>query len=188
MKQDARRRGRSRIIVRALAFGATAGVFGAGCGSDDRPHAWGYISPAILQPTCATPSCHSRAVAVAGLDFSDPDRGYHSLTGVSVYVAVSPDAADGGACESSAGRTLCLRPRPLVIPYDPTQSRLVNMLRARGAPRMPPDRPLSEPDIALIERWILDGARKLSDDETDGGGNGGENGDAGGTDDGGGGE
>jgi hypothetical protein len=37
------------------------------------------------------------------------------------------------------------------------------MLRARGAPRMPPDRPLPEADIALVERWILDGARRAPD-------------------------
>ena len=34
------------------------------------------------------------------------------------------------------------------------------MLRARAAPRMPPDRPLPEADIQLIETWILDGARE----------------------------
>ncbi len=32
------------------------------------------------------------------------------------------------------------------------------MLRARGASRMPPDRPLPEADMRLVERWILDGA------------------------------
>jgi hypothetical protein len=31
-------------------------------------------------------------------------------------------------------------------------------LRARDLPRMPPDRPLAEADIELIERWILNGA------------------------------
>ena len=48
--------------------------------------------------------------------------------------------------------------RPLVTPYDPAGSRVVNMLRARDAPRMPPDRPLPEADIELVERWILNGA------------------------------
>ena len=47
---------------------------------------------------------------------------------------------------------------PLVKPYDPANSLLVNMLRARDAPRMPPDRSLTEPDIRLIERWISNGA------------------------------
>jgi hypothetical protein len=50
--------------------------------------------------------------------------------------------------------------RPLVVAYDPSSSRVVNMMRARGATRMPPDRALPEADIALFERWILDGARR----------------------------
>ena len=45
-----------------------------------------------------------------------------------------------------------------MTPYDPAGSRVVNMLRARDAPRMPPDRPLPEADIELVERWILNGA------------------------------
>jgi hypothetical protein len=50
-------------------------------------------------------------------------------------------------------------PRQLVIPGNPGQSRIVNMMRAFGAARMPPDRPLAEADIALIEEWILAGAK-----------------------------
>jgi hypothetical protein len=50
-------------------------------------------------------------------------------------------------------------PRPLVVPFNPDQSRMVNMLRAIGANRMPPNRPLAEADIALIEEWVLTGAR-----------------------------
>jgi hypothetical protein len=46
----------------------------------------------------------------------------------------------------------------MVIPYNPEQSRLVNVLRGRGASLMPPDRPLPEADIRLIERWIRAGA------------------------------
>jgi hypothetical protein len=34
------------------------------------------------------------------------------------------------------------------------------MLRARGATRMPPDRPLPEADIELVEQWILNGATR----------------------------
>ena len=33
------------------------------------------------------------------------------------------------------------------------------MLRACNAPRMPPNRPLPEDDIQLVERWILNGAK-----------------------------
>lgn len=129
-------------------------VAAGGCGDeiDRRPATWGYISPAIMQPSCATVSCHGRAAAAAGLDLSDPDRGYKSLTGLSVSIP-DPDPA------KPAIREL----RPLVVPYNPDQSRVVHMLRASNAARMPPDRPLSEADIALIERWILNGAKKIPD-------------------------
>jgi hypothetical protein len=37
---------------------------------------------------------------------------------------------------------------------------MVSMLHGGSARRMPPDRPLAEADIQLIERWILLGAEK----------------------------
>src|SRR5450755_2331061 len=69
-------------------------VIGAGgCGAtDNRPAEWGYISPAIFQPNCATTSCHGPAAAVSGLDFSTPDRGYTSLTALWTWEVVAPDA------------------------------------------------------------------------------------------------
>jgi uncharacterized membrane protein YgcG len=137
------------------------GGLAAGCGlTDPRPAAWEYISPAIFEPNCATSSCHSRAAAVAGLDFSDPDRGYTSLTGLWVWI-VDPNGTLAEGCRPMDGKVFCQRQhRPLVTPFDPAQSRVVNMLRAQSAPRMPPDRPLPEADIRLVERWILNGARK----------------------------
>ena len=133
----------------------------AGCGDTDaRPAVWSYVSPVILEPNCATASCHGPAASVAGLDFSDPDSGYASLTRLYVLV-VDPTGQGGPGCGTADGVVVCEhKARPLVIPYDPNESRLVNMLRARNAPRMPPDRPLAESDIRLIERWILDGAKK----------------------------
>lgn len=138
-------------------------VIGAGaCNQvDDRPAEWGYISPAIFQPNCATTSCHSPAAAVSGLDFSTPQNGYASLTQLWVWVVFQPDAATpfGTPCSTVNGTRVCEeKERPLVTPYDPAGSRVVNMLRARDAPRMPPDRPLPEADIELVERWILNGA------------------------------
>jgi hypothetical protein len=132
----------------------------AGCSTtDDRSFVWGYISPGIFEPACASASCHSRAAAIAGVDLSDPDRGYASLVEGTVWVPTpSGDVADG--CREINGQIYCPHARPLVVPYNPSQSRLVAMLRARNAPRMPPDRPLPETDIALVERWILDGARR----------------------------
>jgi hypothetical protein len=133
---------------------------GAACsGSDNRPAVWTYVSAELFQPSCATASCHSRGRAVAGLDLSDPDRGYTSLTGLKVWIP-DPAGTIGGDCKTVGATVYCERERPLVLAFNPEQSRVVNMLRARAAPRMPPDRPLPEADIQLIETWILDGARE----------------------------
>lgn len=132
----------------------------AGCGgaTDPRPASWSYVSAAITQPNCATVSCHSRATAEAGLDFSDAQRGFTSLTGLWIWI-VDPTGTAANGCRDVGGTTVCQREhRSLVVPFDPAQSRLVHMLRAEGAPRMPPDRPLAEGDIRLVENWILNGA------------------------------
>jgi hypothetical protein len=145
----------------ALARAAIAlALVGAACNrTDDRPATWMYVSAALFQPNCATASCHSRGSAIAGLDFSDPDRGYQSLTGLKIWIA-DPTGTIGGDCTIVGAAVYCERDRALLQPFNPDQSRLVNMLRARAAPRMPPDRPLAEADIQLVESWILDGARK----------------------------
>jgi hypothetical protein len=146
------------LVAFAFAVAATAG-----CSGDSRPAEWGYISPVIIEPNCATASCHSRASAVSGLDFSDADRGYKSLTSLWVWVP-NPDGTDEQTlnCGTAGdGVPVCEEHfRPLVTPFVPDESRLVNCLRARGAPRMPPDRPLNEADIRLIEQWILNGAKR----------------------------
>jgi len=134
-------------------------ILGAGCGkTDDRPYVWAYLSPVIFQPQCATASCHSRGAAVAGLDFSTPERGYRSLTGLHSWVATPSASPTDPSCQQAGSTWLCAEARPFVVPYAPGESRLVAMLRAHDAPRMPPDRPLPEPDIRLVERWILNGA------------------------------
>jgi hypothetical protein len=136
-------------------------VVGCGAGSDPRSASWSYISTAITEPNCATVSCHSRATAIAGLDFSDPDRGFTSLTGLWVWI-VDPLGDLTNGCMIANGVIVCQRERrSLVVPFDPAQSRVVHMLHAQGAPRMPPDRPLAAADIRLIENWILGGARRF---------------------------
>jgi hypothetical protein len=136
----------------------------AGCGSPDRAPVWDYISPVIMEPNCASASCHSPGVAAAGLDFSNPDVGYSSLTRLWVWIVDRNKAGQPG-CGPRDGTIVCEQQfRPLVTPYDPAQSRLINLLRARDAPRMPPDRPLDEADIELIENWILAGAKRHGGD------------------------
>ena len=120
-----------------------AAVTGA-CGSEEdlRDPVWGYISPVIIQPNCATSSCHSKAVAAAGLDLSNMDNGYKSL----LQLKLAP-------------RSGMEPPRAMILPGNPDESRVMHMLRADGARRMPPDRPLAGADVDLIERWILAGAK-----------------------------
>ena len=128
---------------------STVCVAGWGCGGEDtRPASWSYISAAIIQPNCATSSCHSEGAAVAGLDLSTAAKGYDDL----MKQKLPPVTVMGTRMARG-------NPRALVIPYNPEQSRTVNMMRAYGAARMPPDRPLAEADIRLVEEWILAGAQ-----------------------------
>jgi hypothetical protein len=131
--------------VPILLFLLAVGAGGCGGAEDDRDPAWSFISPAIVQPNCATSSCHSQGTAVAGLNLSTAEAGYKSL----LMLHLPLRGMAGGA-----------KPRPLVTPGNPDESRVMNMLRADGANRMPPDRPLAEADVRLIERWILNGATK----------------------------
>ena len=149
-----------KLLLSALFLALALGSIGCS-GVDTRPAVWDFISPEIFQPNCATTSCHSPPAAVSGLDFSTPDSGYTSLTALWVWIAIPPDAGapPGVPCSTVDGTFVCEQMlRPLVTPFDPAGSRVVNMLRARDAPRMPPDRPLTEADIELVERWILNGA------------------------------
>jgi hypothetical protein len=152
--------------LRRAGLAAGLAVLGAGgCGSvDNRPAEWAYISPALFQPNCATTSCHSPAAAVSGLDFSTPDSGYISLTRLWLDAVTPGDAGTSDVpcptAQTVGSEQICYL-RPLVTPYDPEGSRVVNMLLARDAPRMPPDRPLPADDIRLVERWILNGACRV---------------------------
>lgn len=49
-------------------------------------------------------------------------------------------------------------PRNFVVPGDPTRSKLMYLLRGEEVRNMPPDVPLPDIDIELIEEWILRGA------------------------------
>jgi len=96
--------------------------------AEDRPASWSYLHAAIVQPSCATSSCHSQLSEVAGIDFSDRDASYQLLLD-----------------------------RQYVIPGD-LQSAILAHLDGEQVSLMPPDAPLPAGDIALFERWILDGA------------------------------
>jgi hypothetical protein len=104
----------------------------AGCGgdTDDRPAQFSFIYPAIIEPSCATASCHSNYTREAGVNFGlDENEAYFQLVG-----------------------------RHFVIPSDANDSELIYLLNADGARRMPPDFPLPQVDIDLISTWIAAGA------------------------------
>ena len=102
-------------------------------GPDDRPARWSYIYPAVIQPSCATAGCHSKLTRTAGLELESAAESYSVLVG--------PDGTGN-----------------LVVPGQPDQSKLMFLLRGVETRRMPPDGPLPDADIRLVERWILDGA------------------------------
>jgi hypothetical protein len=104
----------------------------AGCNgaTDDRPARWSFISATIMEPSCATVNCHSAITHQGGVDLSARAIGYQSLV-----------------------------PTFFVFPGDPENSPVVHLMNAVGSIRMPPDNPLPEADIELIEKWIADGAQ-----------------------------
>jgi hypothetical protein len=109
----------------------STGILLSGCGSetDDRPATWSYIYPAIIEPSCATASCHSNFTKRAGVNLGYEDEGWYQL--------------------------IC---RHFVAPGVPDQSELLNLLNANGARRMPPDFALPAADIQVIRDWITSGA------------------------------
>jgi hypothetical protein len=123
-------------------LGAMA-LLAAGCGEDDRPATFSYIHAAILTPQCTTSACHTKLTAYAGVELHSKNAAYVILTGR----VCGADPVDGEA------------QRNFVTPGQPENSRLMHLLRGEEVRRpMPPDRPLPDIDIALIEEWILLGA------------------------------
>ena len=127
--------------VGVLAAGVPAFLAGCGTAVDDRPVTWSYIYPAIIEPSCATASCHSDFTRRAGVNFGYKDEAYYQLFDRHF---VSPPTPPDPTCATS-------------VPGD---SELLYLLRAQGADRMPPDFPLPEADIATIQCWITAGAQQ----------------------------
>lgn len=141
-----------RLLDAVRAACATRSSFGflllvaslAGCGAatDDRPAKWSYIAPAIIEPNCATVSCHSSVAQRAGVILEPAQTAYTTLT-KRHFVAIC--AADAGAtCTSDTAVAT---------------SEVLSLLRAQGSQRMPPDQALPESDIHLIQTWIANGAQ-----------------------------
>ena len=109
---------------------------------ENRPAKWSYIAPAIIEPNCATVSCHSSVAQRAGVILEPAQKAYDILTGRH-FVVTCPQSPDAGTtCMDMAVAT----------------SEILYLLRAQGSQRMPPDQALPEADIHLIQTWIADGA------------------------------
>ncbi len=116
--------------------GVALALLGA-CGTepDTRPETADYIIVAILAPSCGRGGCHSSETRAHDLAFD------------------TIDAAEASMRSSDHGQKL-------VVPGEPTQSRLVTVLTDAHSP-MPADAPLPDVDIDLITRWVADGAEGL---------------------------
>jgi hypothetical protein len=137
---------RSSIGLGSLTLGVLGlivSVLGsAGCGgADNRPAKWSFIAPAIIEPNCATVSCHSAVAQRAGVILDTRARAYDTLInrGFVVKCKLSTDTA----CMDMAAAT----------------SEILVLMRGQGSQRMPPDFALPDPDIQLIETWINNGAQ-----------------------------
>jgi hypothetical protein len=119
------------LILLALAVGVAA------CGEevDERPASFEYIATAILAPSCGTVSCHSETTHIKDFEFDSVEGAWKAW----LFIDGSPTPGPGDP------------------PLNPADSPFIGVLR--GFPQMPPDSPLPEVDIQLIERWIADGAR-----------------------------
>lgn len=95
----------------------------------ERPATWSYLHPAIIEPSCATPTCHGALGARAGVVLQDPDDAYRRLLGDRYVV---PGSA---------------------------ASPLLYQLEGEERALMPPDAPLPTADVELVRTWILEGAR-----------------------------
>ena len=120
--------------MRLASIAALAAVLATGCAAetDERPAEFAYIAKAILEPSCATATCHDAQTQREGLDFSSAERSATTF-------------------QDNAFVT---------VPDEPANNRIIFILRdATGEERMPIDGPMPDADVALIEAWIAAGAQ-----------------------------
>ena len=113
-----------------IGLGALSLLAACGTETDARPVTLAYITPTILRPSCAGGACHSTLSKTAGYAF---DTVKHVREGMQ----------DGELVNLSV----------------PDDSLLMRVLVGDGVPRMPPDGPLPDKDLDLVETWIREGAQ-----------------------------
>jgi hypothetical protein len=110
---------------------AVAALAGCSQTDNDRPATLEYITEAVLQPSCGQYDCHSSFRRAKGYVFDTVTASRSSLS--------LPGLVNKGESSSSL---------------------LYNVL-VRKVKRMPYDAPLADKDVALIQRWIDNGADGL---------------------------
>lgn len=137
---------RSSFGLGLLALGILPLVSLVGCGGpDNRPAKWSFIAPAIIEPNCATVSCHSAVAQRAGVILDTRETAYSTLTKRGFVVTCPTTVPNLAECQSKAVAT----------------SEILSLMRGQGSQRMPPDYALPEEDIQLIQVWISNGAQDL---------------------------
>jgi hypothetical protein len=146
-------------VVGLLASLLGSSALFSGCGSPDeaRPAQWSYIYPAIIEPSCATASCHSDFTQRSGVNFGAIDTAYYQM--VCRHFVVQCASAGTMATNCGAGIPSPTINDPACMARAVNDSQVIHMMRAEGARRMPPDYALPDVDIRLISEWISLGAK-----------------------------
>jgi hypothetical protein len=109
------------------------------CTDDDRPATIEYVTQTILAPACANAQCHSAFSNASGYRFDTVEHVQQSALIVDTSL-VMPGLSEGSLLYLVLVRTNG---------------------EAGTTPRMPYDQPLGAGDIALVRRWIDEGADGL---------------------------
>jgi hypothetical protein len=138
----------------------SSGALFSGCGGETevRPPQWSYIYPAIIQPSCATASCHSSFTTRAGVNFGYSDEAWFQMV-CRHFVVKCFNVGDPDPCSTDPNAKIMTASSADCSTNAVAQSQVINQLSAQGASRMPPDFPLPNADIRLIEAWITAGAQ-----------------------------
>jgi hypothetical protein len=114
---------------------AIAALAACGTEADDRPATLEVVTLTILAPNCGQVQCHSSTTRREGYAFDTVEGAREALD------------VDG------------LKVREAIDAGEPLENDLMYVLDGvTGFARMPPDTPLHDEDIALIETWLLAGA------------------------------
>lgn len=112
-------------------------VLVAACGTepDSRPATLEVVTLTVLAPSCGQVQCHSSST------MREKDYEFDTVEGAREALGTN-----GLKVNEAVARGL------------PLENDLMNVINADGLDRMPPDSPLADEDIVLIESWLVAGA------------------------------